>query len=89
MNGKGGHDWTSLHYACLNGYRHIAELLLDHGADIDARTSSNAIPLMKACMRDYASTTKLLLEHGLKVNDFDKYGATPFYNATWCIGTRI
>jgi ankyrin repeat protein len=37
---------TPLHYATLNGYREIAELLLRHGADINARDSRfNAAPV--------------------------------------------
>jgi hypothetical protein len=30
---------TALHYATLNGHREIAELLLQHGADVNARDS--------------------------------------------------
>ena len=32
-----GEGATPLHYATLNGYREISELLLQHGADVNAR----------------------------------------------------
>ena len=85
VNGKCGYtDWTALHYACDAGHRDIVELLLDHGADIDATTNNNATPLMCACYATHASTTKLLLERGSKVNTTNRYGSTALHKA--CMG---
>ena len=45
VNGKDDNDkWTALHCACHRGHCHVAELLLDHGADIEAAVLSNIMP---------------------------------------------
>jgi ankyrin repeat protein len=81
-----GEDWggcTALHDACSTGQRDIAELLLDNGADIDARSSINSTPLMEACWFGQASSTvKLLLDRGCAINAADDdHGDTALHNA--------
>jgi ankyrin repeat protein len=71
VNGKNGAGETALHDACTNGRNGNVELLLDHGADIDALASENDTPLMCACDNGHASTTKLLLNRGCAVDAVD------------------
>ena len=68
---------------CCCGRRDIVKLLLDHGADLDAATSSiNSTP--HACKNGDLFTTKLLLDRGCAVNFVDKYGKTALHHA--CLG---
>jgi hypothetical protein len=75
---------TALFKACWNGHRDVAELLLDNGADIDARTYyDNLTPLMQACIYGHTSTTKLLLDRGCAVNAVDDNNWTALHIACW------
>ena len=80
--GKVHETSAALHCACDNGHRDIAELLLDHGADIDERSSDNSTPLMVACHHGKSSTVKLLLGRGANVNDVDRTGETALHKAS-------
>ena len=77
VNVKSSNDGlTALHYACRYGTRDIVELLLDHGADIEASSyHPYHTPLMLACSSttyDRYSITKFLLDRGAKMT-------RPFY----------
>ena len=101
VNGKCPYGMTALHCACLNGYRDIVELLLDHGADVEARTTNNnSTPLMFACSglglcsgdqpsTTKPSTTKLLLDRGCTVNAHNIHGRTALHQACarWVVGS--
>jgi ankyrin repeat protein len=75
--------WTALHWACKYGHHDIAELLLDHGADIEAQTDVNATPFIYACYESHLSTVKLLLSRGCAVNAVDTNGTTALHWACW------
>lgn len=45
---KDDNDWTALHFACMNGFYIIAEVLLDRGADANTLTSCHSTPLSLA-----------------------------------------
>lgn len=55
---------TAFYQAVENGYFEIARLLLLHGADIDARTSTGLTPLFCAIRRGDVDFVEYLLEHG-------------------------
>ena len=70
-----------LHYACDIGNLKIVEILLENGADIDAKTDAiiegaNRTPLDIAVWLEKTSVTRLLLENGCKTNIRDSKGQT-------------
>src|SRR5678815_5938329 len=71
--GSGGD--TPLMYAALYGDANSVRLLLDMGADPNARNDGGATPLLWAV--DDAEKTRLLLERGADVNIRSNDGRTP------------
>jgi ankyrin repeat protein len=62
---------TALHYACSGGHPKVAELLLDHGANIHAISESfigNHDALYLACESNCLELARLLIERGMSVN---------------------
>ena len=64
----------------------MVELLLDHGADIEAKDSDERTPLFNAmypCPGPYLGNhalVRMLLKKGAHVNARNKYGETPLHN---------
>jgi ankyrin repeat protein len=77
------HDgWTALHLAAFFGHRDLARLLLDRGADVNARSRSDRFarqntPLHAAAANSQAEVAALLVERGADVNARDGSGFTP------------
>jgi ankyrin repeat protein len=61
--------------------RAVAELLLEHGADVNHSTKIGDTPLHKAAFRGRADLCELFIEHGAHVNASDVIGNTPLQNA--------
>jgi ankyrin repeat protein len=59
---------TILHTACFNGHYHIAKLLLDRSAEIEARDEESHTPLIMACLRNHYTTAELLLTYQANIN---------------------
>lgn len=76
--------WTPLHYAAMGGHNDIVKLLLDRGAQLDARSPNNTTPVMMAAWGGKIYTVKLLLDvgadamlkndHGMNAIDFALHG---------------
>jgi len=81
INFKGGSHRTALHAALPKDLR-IAELLLEHGADVDARDKSNWRPLEKVLDDDHIEALRLLTKHKANVNAIDQCGWTPLRRAS-------
>jgi ankyrin repeat protein len=73
-------DWglTPLSWAIYNGNVDMAKLLIEKGANVNARSSS---PLSHAATKGNVDMVKLLIESGANVNAKDKDGFTPLDNA--------
>ena len=56
---------TPLHYAA-RGHKNVAELLLDNGADVNAKDKHGNTPLHKATLRGNKDIVELLRKHGAK-----------------------
>jgi ankyrin repeat protein len=77
------HDgWTPLHLAAFFGHRELAAFLLDRGADVNARSTSERFaksntPLHAAAANRQVEVARLLVERGADVNARDGSGFTP------------
>ncbi|MBO7081692.1 MAG: ankyrin repeat domain-containing protein [Neisseriaceae bacterium] len=60
----------------------IAKILIDHGADIEAKDNSNDTPVIEAAWGGRPNLTKLLIEKGAKVNAQSANGKTPLHWAS-------
>ncbi|KXK57410.1 MAG: Ankyrin repeats (3 copies) [Chlorobi bacterium OLB7] len=74
---------TPLHWAALRGTLTNAELLLQHGASVNARSKVQQItPLHETWSGNRADMAKLLVRYGADVNAVEKwYGFTPLHFA--------
>lgn len=60
-----------------------AELLIAHGADVNARDGQDRTPLMSAARYGSVEISELLIAHGTDVNARDREYRTPLYNAAY------
>ena len=81
-NPRGTGDWTPLHAAASHGRTDTIQLLLRHGAAVNAAPSAGITPLHVAAKSGHAQATALLLRHGANVNARqDDAGQTPLHLA--------
>ncbi|GBM99861.1 Serine/threonine-protein phosphatase 6 regulatory ankyrin repeat subunit A [Araneus ventricosus] len=73
---------TVLHYASLNGYNGIVNILLKYNADPNARTKSGETPLHYAVKYSHFGIVKSLLSNGAMHNSISRAGKTPLDYAT-------
>ena len=62
--------YTPLHIAAFSGRTEVVRVLLDHGAQVDARDNMDMTPLMEAVAamkEENADAARLLIEHGANV----------------------
>jgi ankyrin repeat protein len=69
-------DGTPLMHAAAEGELHTMRLLLDHGADPNARNDRNELPLGFACSYEQWEAAELLVERGADVNGIEEEGKT-------------
>lgn len=73
---------TPLYIAAEEGQSHVAELLLDRGADVNqARTNNGKTPLWVAAENGQLDVAKLLLDRGADINLANTNGAIPLWVA--------
>jgi ankyrin repeat protein len=68
---------TPLHNAASRGHVAVATILLDSGADIDAREEDNETPLHSAAWRSQVAIGRLLVERGSDLEARNHWGRTP------------
>jgi cytohesin len=88
VNEKGPAGRTALH--CANDQLDVIQLLIDQGADVNARDQDGASPLDEAVWYGSFDTVALLLAHGARLNESEsKTGATPINEAAYKGHTRL
>jgi ankyrin repeat protein len=75
-----GDDLTPLMLAAIYGHVNVAAILLEHGANLDARDSVlRQSPITLAAQNGNVDVAKLLLRRGADVNSRDAMDATPLH----------
>jgi len=59
---------TPLHWAAWHGHTDIARLLIEKGAEVNAKNASQQTPLHSAAWHGHADIARLLIENGAEVN---------------------
>lgn len=77
-NWRSGLGWTSLHIAALGDHKKEAEMLINQGADVNAKDKFGHTPLFFA---KSAYLAYMLIGHGADVNTKREDGATPLHKA--------
>ncbi|RSL58576.1 hypothetical protein CEP51_014062 [Fusarium floridanum] len=77
-NRREQHGRTALHIAVKHGYSSIVTMLVDHGADIDARVHSWT-PLLLAAKHEWFQIPDYLVKKGADVNAADYHGRTALH----------
>ena len=72
---------TPLHYAARHNHVEVAELLLDAGAELNAKEANGIWPLLMAISNDNMPMAHYLLEQDALINDQDWYGRSPLWEA--------
>jgi ankyrin repeat protein len=74
---------SPLMMAAYDGYTEIARLLIEKGAEVNAKggIDMDMTPLIYAASQDQVDMVKLLLEKGATVNAKTRYGWTPLFFA--------
>ena len=68
-----------LHFSSERGQFMVAEVLLTHHADANARDEYDRTPLHFASLYGHSKVVRLLLEHGADVDSKNNYGETPLF----------
>jgi ankyrin repeat protein len=83
INKLGDYTNTPLIESCSRGNLKVAQLLLDNGADINAKKrNTGETALMEATSIDHKEIVELLLDHGADINDKDDHGDTTLFYAS-------
>ena len=81
----GNHKRTALHEAAFNQMVDVMELLIFHGAEVNAKDDQLRTPLHFAARNVQPEAVKLLMKHGADPHAKDQNGQTPFD----CLRQRI
>ncbi|KAH8432426.1 uncharacterized protein LDX57_010062 [Aspergillus melleus] len=72
---------TGLHLACEYGHSKIAEALLMHGADVNAKDQYGETPLARASINGHIDLVRLLIAHGANAKIQGRRFGTPLQGA--------
>ena len=74
-------DCTPLMEASSGGFVDIVKLLLQHGANVNAQSSSGNTALHYACCGGYEDVVLVLLDHNADIEHQNENGHTPLMEA--------
>lgn len=75
---KANFGWTPLHLASYFGHKNVAEVLLNHGADVDIQNEEGDTPIHKASYTGREDIVVLLVAHNANVFIVNGDGLRPF-----------
>ncbi|MBI3912462.1 MAG: ankyrin repeat domain-containing protein [Armatimonadetes bacterium] len=81
--------FTPLTLAARSGHTPIIQVLLEHGAGVNARGLWRRTALMEAVLGGHVDTVEALLDHGADVNARDLWGSTALTHAAFVGNARI
>jgi ankyrin repeat protein len=73
---------TPLHWAAETGRLDLAKLLLEYGADVNAKNQAGQTPLYFAARANQMELAKFLSARKAKINAPDTFGRTPLWEAS-------
>ena len=88
MNGEDEECCTALHRAAAAGRLQAAELLIEHGALVDAQSADESTPLHKCVgWETNVELVALLVRHGANVNARVRHGFSclPRHSVPYCL----
>uniref|UniRef100_A0AAQ6ADK0 Ankyrin 1, erythrocytic b n=1 Tax=Amphiprion ocellaris TaxID=80972 RepID=A0AAQ6ADK0_AMPOC len=77
-------ELTPLHCAARNGHVRIIEILLEHGAPIQAKTKNGLSPIHMAAQGDHMDCVRQLLQYNAEIDDITLDHLTPLHVAAHC-----
>ena len=81
VNCKDRRNWTPLHHAAFNQQVAIIQVLVKHGASLEAADSDGNTPLHVAATSGSPDAIDVLLQAGAKIDAFNHHRDTPLLNA--------
>ena len=78
---RGVNNHTPLHAASLGGRTPVVKLLIEHGADIEAKNRIGSTPLHCAAQEGHLATARLLVTRGARTDAATEYGVMPIHLA--------
>jgi ankyrin repeat protein len=81
VNTTNDSGFTPLHFAASNIYLEVVELLVNSGADTNAKTNFGWTPLHDAAQCGHLGVVEFLVKHGAVVNATVNLGYTPLHEA--------
>ena len=79
----GGGGRTPLHRAACNGHTTMVDMLLEKGANIEAKDTNGVTPLYWASHEGHTGTAEALLAKGADIEAKDNDGFTPLHRASF------
>ncbi len=73
---------TPLHYAAIRDHNDVVELLIEKGANVDAKAFVKTA-LHFACEKDFLKIAMTLLKYGANIEVADENGFTPLHIASY------
>lgn len=73
--------WTTLHWAAQINDTQLCKMLIECGADVNARANADMTPLLVASSADALQACSLLLDRGARLEDCSDIGATVLFKA--------
>ena len=81
--------WTALHEACFSGEINLVRVLIERGANLEARNLHFDTPLHIAAFHGRRAIVEILLEIGALVDPTNQDGSTPLIGAAFAGRTEV